>query len=367
MAMKSVLFVTLAVLALSAVASLADDPSDVKVLTPDNFDDEVGKDKAALVEFYAPWCGHCKKLAPEWEILATAFKKTPNVLIAKVDCDSHKDLCSRFDVSGYPTIKFFEANSLKPSPYNGGRTADDLIEFVNKETGSSVKSAKPASDVVVLDPSNFDKIVLDSTKDVLVEFYAPWCGHCKSLAPHYEKLATAFKSDSDVVIANCDADAHRSLGEKFGVSGFPTLKWFPKETKEGEDVDAGRTLEELVKYVNEKARKNRLPSGLLSAEAGKVEELDALAAKFVAASAAEKKSILAEVEKAAADLEGAEAGFAKVYVKVIQTALKKGDDYFKTELARLARVLSGALHPKKVDEFTIKKNILESFSATSAE
>ncbi|KAG4933983.1 hypothetical protein JHK87_047985 [Glycine soja] len=119
-----------------------------------------------------------------------------------VDCDEHKSLCSKYGVSGY----------------EGPRTADSLAEFVNTEgdllAGTNVKIATAPSNVVVLTSKNFNEVVLDETKDVLVEFYAPWCGHCKSLAPTYEKVATTFKLEEDVVIANLDADKYKDLAEK---------------------------------------------------------------------------------------------------------------------------------------------------------
>ncbi|KAG4931227.1 hypothetical protein JHK86_048188 [Glycine max] len=132
----------------------------------------------------------------------------------RVDCDEHKSLCSKYGVSGYPTIQWFPKGSLEPKKYEGPRTADSLAEFVNTEGGTNVKIATAPSNVVVLTSKNFNEVVLDETKDVLVEFYAPWCGHCKSLAPTYEKVATTFKLEEDVVIANLDADKYKDLAEK---------------------------------------------------------------------------------------------------------------------------------------------------------
>ncbi|KAL5996325.1 hypothetical protein ACLOJK_026401 [Asimina triloba] len=200
-------------LALFFVAAIADD---VVVLTEENFEKEVGQDRGALIEFYAPWCGHCKKLAPEYEKLGASFKKAKSVLIGKVDCDDQKNLCSKYGVTGYPTIKWFPKGSLEPKKYEGGRTAEALVEFVNTEGGANVKLAIVPSNVVVLTPETFDMVVLDETKDVLVE-----CGHCKNLAPIYEKVAAAYKLDEDVVIANLDADKYKDLAEKV-LAKFPS-------------------------------------------------------------------------------------------------------------------------------------------------
>lgn len=111
-----------------------------------------------------------------------------------------------------------------------------------------------AESVNILDPKSFDKVVFESNKPALVEFYAPWCGHCKNLAPVYEELATAFAPYSDkVTVANVDADNHKELGKRFGVTGFPTLKWFDgKPGSEPEDYKGGRDLESLSNFIIEK-------------------------------------------------------------------------------------------------------------------
>lgn len=335
---------------------------DVVVLTEDNFEKEVGQDRGALVEFYAPWCGHCKKLAPEYEKLGSSFKKVKSVLIGKVDCDEHKSVCSKYGVSGYPTIQWFPKGSLEPKKYEGPRTAESLAEFVNTEGGTNVKIAATPSNVVVLTAENFNDIVLDETKDVLVEFYAPWCGHCKNLAPTYEKVATAFKLEEDVVIANLDADKHRDLAEKYDVSGFPTLKFFPKTNKAGQDYEGGRDLDDFVTFINEKCGTSRDGKGQLTSKAGIVESLDALVKEFVAAGDEDKKAVFSRIEEEVDKLQGSASRYGKMYVKAAKKFTEKGSDYAKNEIQRLERILEKAVSPSKADELTLKKNILSAFA-----
>jgi hypothetical protein len=73
--------------------------------------------------------------------------------------------------------------------YNGPREAAGIVDYLNTKTGNSVRVVKAAEAVISVDERDFDAVVLDASKDALVEFYAPWCGHCKRLAPDYEKVA----------------------------------------------------------------------------------------------------------------------------------------------------------------------------------
>ena len=154
-------------------------------------------------------CGHCKNLAPTWEQLADAFASKPGktsavneVIIAKVDADNNKDLGNRYGVTGFPTLKWFPADSAAPESaesYSGGRTLDDLAKFITGKSGakSSIKPPPPPASVQMT-ADTLEKIALDPKKNVLVEFYAPWCGHCKNLAPIYEKVAKVFENEDDV-------------------------------------------------------------------------------------------------------------------------------------------------------------------------
>jgi protein disulfide-isomerase A1 len=106
----------------------------VLVLTDDNFDEAIAKYDYLLVEFYAPWCGHCKKLAPEYEAAAEVLSaQDPPRTIAKLDATENKAMGDRYEVKGFPTLMWF-TNGTK-SEYNGGRTKDTIIEWINKKTG----------------------------------------------------------------------------------------------------------------------------------------------------------------------------------------------------------------------------------------
>jgi protein disulfide-isomerase-like protein len=81
----------------------------VMVLTDKNFDEELAKHELLLVEFYAPWCGHCKKLAPEYEAAAEVLSKNdPPIALAKVDATQEKTLSERFGIQGFPTLFWFK-------------------------------------------------------------------------------------------------------------------------------------------------------------------------------------------------------------------------------------------------------------------
>jgi protein disulfide-isomerase A1 len=109
----------------------------VLTLGSGNFSEIVDGAQYALVEFYAPWCGHCKSLAPEYEKAAAALKTiSPDVVLAKVDATVDADLAKEFGVSGYPTLKFFVGGkSGAVSDYNGGRTQETIISWIKKKTG----------------------------------------------------------------------------------------------------------------------------------------------------------------------------------------------------------------------------------------
>ncbi|KAM3858520.1 protein disulfide isomerase family A, member 8 [Diretmus argenteus] len=117
---------------------------DVVELGDTDFDYLATEHETMLVKFYAPWCGHCKKLAPDFEKAATRLKGT--VQLAKVDCTTNTEICSRFGVSVYPTLKIFR-NGEDSASYDGPRTADGIYHYMKKQTGPNSVSLKTKEDL----------------------------------------------------------------------------------------------------------------------------------------------------------------------------------------------------------------------------
>jgi protein disulfide-isomerase A1 len=433
--------------------------SDVLDLNYDTIDDAIKNNEHILIEFFAPWCGHCKALAPEYEKAATILAGTSDIKLAKVDCTETQETCEKYAVRGFPTVLFFKNGNMKE--YSGQRTADGIVDWLRARSGPRVATladdeartlfasqkassvflvgefpadseglkvftevanspeaeewlfahvtgdkntvtlhrpfstedistdkvesaeallswagenaypsvgevseqyvrmtkrglpmvllfvndkeqtnvddllawAQPLAKasyakaswayvgeafharlpqmgasgeviptVVVIDNQghkwpfdesqtfnaenvekfvegvldgsispyfrsepvpetndepvkvvvgkSFDELVLKSDKDVLVEFYAPWCGHCKKLVPVYNQLGEHYKDSKGVVIAKIDAAANDNPAVQ--IQGFPTIYLFPASAegkKEPVQFNDARTLEALIQFV----------------------------------------------------------------------------------------------------------------------
>eukprot|EP00878_Enallax_costatus_P001518 GHUV01001669.1.p1 GENE.GHUV01001669.1~~GHUV01001669.1.p1 ORF type:complete len:459 (+),score=78.64 GHUV01001669.1:164-1540(+) len=255
-------------------------------LTSSNFDSKIKSGGVWMVEFYAPWCGHCQALKPAWEQAAKALKGIVNV--AAVDCDEHKSLAGEHGVQGFPTIKFFYVSDgkIKSSSYNGGRSAKEIVAFAMdkarayafKQLGEKAPSGGSSSggsrtaggsaggddggfytgtDVVTLTDSNFDGEVMQSDDIWMVEFYAPWCGHCKALKPAWTDAATQLKGK--VKLGAVDCTVHQSTCGQYGVQGYPTIKVFGINKDSPEDYQGGRDSGSIAAFATKAWSANAKP------------------------------------------------------------------------------------------------------------
>ncbi|EMR08306.1 protein disulfide-isomerase domain [Pneumocystis murina B123] len=166
----------------------------------------------------------------------------------------------------WPAFAIQEVNSNKKFPFDQEKllTKENIQQFLedyfSQRLVPSIKS-EPIPEtqegpVTVVVAKNFREVVIESSKDVLVEFYAPWCGHCKNLAPKYEELAKIFSSNSElsskVLIAKFDATAN-DVEDNLDIRGFPTILLFPAYDK-GNPVEYNgpRTVNDMINFIFQK-------------------------------------------------------------------------------------------------------------------
>eukprot|EP01041_Mallomonas_annulata_P005569 gene5569-11210_t len=332
--------------------------ANVRNLVDDDFSFVVDGSTNVLVEFYAPWCGHCKSLQPEWEVAASTFSPEDDIILAAVDATVAKKTGSKFKIEGYPTIKFFPKGSTTPEDYTGSRNAESIVKWINDKIGTKRKIKKEPTAVVDLTASNFDSIAFDPTKNVLVEFYAPWCGHCKALAPIYERVAAIFEGEKNVVLAKVDATDETDLAQRFDVSGYPTIKFFPATvTSDPELLEADYNVKSMVDFLNERSGTFRTEQGGLTEGAGRVKPLDDIleAAEII------DENVIEQLKKTAESIKDSKT-FIKLYISIADKILDKGIEYVEKEIKRLASmIVSSNVHPEKKTGFLYRINVLKAF------
>lgn len=270
---RSQLLVILTIFSFFARFNLSDalygSSSPVVQLTPNNFKSKVlNANGVVLVEFYAPWCGHCQALTPIWEKAATVLKGVATV--AALDANEHQSLAQEYGIRGFPTIKVFVPGK-PPVDYQGARDVKPIAEFVLQQIkallkerlsgkatgGSSDKSKSDSNESIELNSSNFDELVLKSKDLWIVEFFAPWCGHCKKLAPEWKKAANNLKGK--VKLGHVDCDSEKSLMSKFNVQGFPTILVFGADKDSPIPYEGARTAGAIESFALEQLETNVAP------------------------------------------------------------------------------------------------------------
>ncbi|CAG8451955.1 11807_t:CDS:2 [Diversispora eburnea] len=230
-----------------------------------------------FVKFYAPWCHHCKNLAPTWIKLAEEqgeYLGTKEFYIADVDCTLNGDVCDRNGVQGYPSLFLFD-NGKKIKSYNENRSLGNLIKFSKAkaeelytepepeppenvvvpeedieidlkthEIDNSLVLPNPTGTVITLTNSNFDDLI--GSGIWFIKFYAPWCGHCKKLAPTWEELGKVLKNK--VNVGEVDCTTTQDLCKRFRIEGYPTLKLF-QSADDKIDYKGSRKLQSLQEFA----------------------------------------------------------------------------------------------------------------------
>ncbi|KAB5592742.1 Protein disulfide isomerase [Ceratobasidium theobromae] len=242
-------------LAATLAPTVLGDIGDGRHLTQADFESSIGK---GLIEFYSPYCPHCKRFAPTWEKVSAAKAPLADLsgfAMAQVNCIAQGDLCNACGVTGYPHVMLYQ-NGKKIKDYAGDRTYDNLSSFIDQHVAEYVQSTtsqstissgsanlNPNGVVLPLSSNIFEKTLAEGP--TFVKFYAPWCGHCKKLAPVWAELAAKTKGRVNIAEVNCEE--HGALCRSQGVDGYPMLFFY--NTGQKVDFRGGRKIEPLEQFV----------------------------------------------------------------------------------------------------------------------
>jgi len=229
------LFSSFILTALLGLIRAEGDDEAVFTLTTANFDAFIKENDKVLVEFYAPWCGHCKALAPEYEKAAQALAADADMTakLAKVDATEEKDLAAKFGIKGFPTLKYFTGNADEPSDYTGGRTEDTIIQWLRTQS-------MPA--VTMLETVEAATAFQTKGSIVLVGFFEADGDAAKALT----KLAEANR-ETAVVGQVTSADV-KVEGTEFGK--LYLFRDFGDETEQMVAFDGELTVEAMTAFMN---------------------------------------------------------------------------------------------------------------------
>eukprot|EP00088_Acartia_fossae_P059160 TRINITY_DN6994_c0_g1_i2.p1 TRINITY_DN6994_c0_g1~~TRINITY_DN6994_c0_g1_i2.p1 ORF type:complete len:684 (+),score=152.98 TRINITY_DN6994_c0_g1_i2:49-2100(+) len=264
----------------------------VVVLNRDTFAHFVKPKELVMVEFYAPWCGHCKTLEPEYEKAAKQLKKD-GLILAKVDATKESELAKEYMVQGFPTMLLFRKGE-KVEDYEGGRTSDEIIEYMKRQADPNWKP--PPSVVLTLTQDNFTKVAKAESL-MLTMFYAPWCKHCKQIMPEFEGAATELKGWG-ITLAKVDGTKEKDLADMNKIKGWPTLMLSRKGRTY--DYDGPREKPGIIAYMK---RQNELPSELKTTYSGVLNNMNRLESTVVGFFA-EKTDLYEEYIAAANQMRG---------------------------------------------------------------
>ncbi|KAF9346446.1 hypothetical protein BGX26_002063 [Mortierella sp. AD094] len=246
-----------AAIAIAACSSSTHASAASKSLVESDFDSYVA-DGATFVKFYSPECTHSQSLEPVWEQVAVEhkdWKRTRGFKFAEVDCLAQGGLCEDHDIVSYPTTMLYYKGKVV-TKYTKKRTPEKLTEFVedmaseyiNVPAGVNLKEVgevktNALGKVVDLDQESFYRRT--AFGPWLVEYYAPWCGHCQALAPTYDELAKHLKGK--VNVAKVDCTRNEEICGRQRIPGYPTIKFH--QFNSDIEYNKHRTLEHMAEFA----------------------------------------------------------------------------------------------------------------------
>jgi thioredoxin 1 len=197
-----------------------------------------------VVDFWAPWCGPCKAIAPALAELASEYDN--RMAVVKVNTDEHQQWMARYGIMAIPTLLFFKDGQLVKRMQGAGskRALKNAFDEVLASGQSTSEPATSQGQPINISDSDFEQKVLRSELPVVVDFWAPWCGPCRAVAPILGELAGEYAGR--LTVAKVNTDEHQQHAMQYDIMAIPTMLFFKggKIVKRIEGAGPKRMLKE---------------------------------------------------------------------------------------------------------------------------
>ena len=231
--MRHFLFIVTCFLGSVLSAEIAEE-NGVLVLNKDNFDQALEENDFLMVEFYAPWCGHCKEFAPEYDRLAKNLKKANSeIRIAKIDGTQNEDIGNKYNIEGFPTLKFFKKGRAKPMeyPHSLELTAGAIADWMEgKTSGGNIKTASS----------------VDEAKEIILNNEYSVFGFFKLDSEDEAEFKDAGDAKENIIFVLVNDEA---VAKEFGVTNQKGIILFKKSLEDRVEYDGTYDLEDINRFV----------------------------------------------------------------------------------------------------------------------
>ncbi|XP_002160266.3 uncharacterized protein LOC100199495 isoform X1 [Hydra vulgaris] len=335
-------------------------------INEENIQDHLKKEKFSLVLFFAPWLKSCEKVVGVISEVEVYFRNRDDIFIGKIDTYKSLKLASHFRIDDYCSLKYFVKGSKVAESYEDTISKELVIKFV--ETKSSYQGVTDLykEPLIELNLDNFDRIVKNENKFVIVYFYTSWCKKCTLLSKTIRQVAQVFQNDKDCVIAQLDGEKWFNITVKEKIGVYPTFVFYSKTEKDGKlyypgKFDENWTNYNITKFLNINCGLRKVIDEAEDEKVGTLDELNVYAKHFMQQIDMKRKKTVRHVIQLIQEFPPHKRWKGEIYVDLMTTIMKEGDIYISNEINRIEKLLHAGIVQDK-ENLIQKKNILKEFN-----
>ncbi|EKE38019.1 hypothetical protein ENUP19_0115G0005 [Entamoeba nuttalli] len=324
--------------------------SEIYRITPKTFE-KVTTQTDILIRFCPMYENECRETQSAYEGLVDTFEEFEDISFGEFDCTKNADWCDEHGFKRrFPIYVAYTTGPLGIQIFPDDHNVNELSKFIN-----TVFNISKIQYTTLLTDKTFNKTILqDPNSEALVLFYDYWCPFGREYSKYLEKVAKNYGNEKDLVIARVDCSVYPKLCKQQKATMLPQFEMFTFNNKSPFWVYPERSIEGLIKFINERFHKNRDIDGLKPSDFGTWREFDEVAKGYLHSNDKEKRKTKC-----------GEFILGSVYIDIMKKIDQlNSDDFIPSEISQLEFKLRNQLpylSPKEIDDLQRRINVLKKF------